>query len=96
MARLVWSPRALRDVQRLHQFLAGKSPAAAVRAVQAIRSGVKVITLQPGIGRPIDELDVQYREWSLSFGDSGYVVRYRLDDNIIIILAVRHQRELGY
>ncbi len=96
MARLVWSPRALRDVQRLHQFLAGKSPAAAVRAVQAIRSGVKVIALQPGMGRPTDELDVQYREWPISFGDSGFVVRYRLDDSIAIILAVRHQRELGF
>ncbi len=96
MARLVWSARALRDVQRLHRFLAGKNPAAAVRAIQAIRSGLKIIALQPGIGRPIDELDLPYREWLISFGDSGYVVRYRLEDNNVTLLAVRHQRELGF
>lgn len=32
----------------------------------------------------------QYREWLVDFGDSGYVVRYRIDSDAITILAVRH------
>jgi plasmid stabilization system protein ParE len=43
MSRLIWSPLALLDVQRLYRFLVPKNPDAAKRAVQAIRQGVKVL-----------------------------------------------------
>jgi plasmid stabilization system protein ParE len=36
------------------------------------------------------------REWVIDFGDSGYVARYRLDPDEVVILAARHQREAGY
>jgi plasmid stabilization system protein ParE len=77
--RLSWTPAALRDIQRLHRFLAPKSPDAAKRAVKAIREGVRVLGLQPGIGRPVDDMPEAYREWFIHFGASGYTVRYRLD-----------------
>jgi plasmid stabilization system protein ParE len=32
----------------------------------------------------------------IEFGDSGYIARYRLDDETIVVLAVRHQREAGF
>jgi plasmid stabilization system protein ParE len=38
----------------------------------------------------------QYRQWLIDFGDSGYVARYYFDDKQITILAVRHQKEMGY
>ncbi len=96
MPRLIWTPQALADVQRLYRFLASKNTDAARRAVQAIRQGVKVLTLQPGMGRPIDDLPVEFREWLIDFGDSGYVARYRLDGDVIVVLAVRHQKEAGF
>ena len=96
MPRLIWTPQALADVQRLYRFLASKNMDAARRAVQAIRQGVKVLTLQPGMGRPIDDLPVEFREWLIDFGDSGYVARYRLDGDLIVVLAVRHQKEAGF
>lgn len=96
MPRLIWTPQALADVQRLYRFLAGKNIDAAQRAVQAIRQGVKVLTLQPGMGRPIEDLPIEFREWLIDFGDSGYVARYRLDGDAIVVLAVRHQREAGF
>jgi plasmid stabilization system protein ParE len=96
MPRLIWTPQALADVQRLYRFLVGKNPDAARRAVQAIRQEVKVLTLQPGMGRPIEDLPVEFREWLIDFGDSGYVARYRLDNDVIVVLAVRHQREAGF
>jgi plasmid stabilization system protein ParE len=96
MPRLIWSPAALRDVQRLYRFLAEMNADAAQRAVQAIRQGVRVLAVQPGAGRPAAEMDPEFREWLIGFGDSGYVVLYRYDGNTAIILAVRHQRELGY
>jgi plasmid stabilization system protein ParE len=38
----------------------------------------------------------EYREWVIDFGDSGYVARYRIDADRATILAVRHQKELGW
>ena len=96
MPHLIWSPPALRDVQRLYRFLADNNADAARRAVKAIRDGVKVIARHPGIGRPAENMDLEYREWLIEFGSSGYVALYRYDGKTAVILAVRHQRELEY
>ena len=96
MSRLSWAPAALLDVQRLYRFLAPKNIDAAKRAVMAIRQGVKVLAQQPGMGRPVDDLPSEFREWIIDFGDSGYIARYRLEADVVMILAVRHQKEVGY
>ena len=96
MPRLFWSLHALRDVQRVHRFLAEKNPDAAKRAIPAIRQGVKVLSKQPAIGRPVDDIDPEFREWLIDFGDSGYVVMYRFDGTTAALLALRPQREAGY
>jgi ParE toxin of type II toxin-antitoxin system, parDE len=48
------------------------------------------------VGRPADRMEPEYREWPIGFGDSGYVVLYRFDGEVAVVLAVRHQREAGY
>lgn len=96
MPQLIWSPQALLDVQRLYRFLALKNPDAAKRAVATIRQSVKVLSSQPGIGRPVQDMDVAFRDWIIDFGDSGYVARYRLDPHYVTILAIRHQKEAGF
>ena len=95
MPRLIWTPSALLDVQRLYRFLVVKNPDAARRAVKAIRQGVKVLEQQPKVGRPVEEMDNEYRDWIIDFGDSGYVARYRVDPQFVSVLAVRHQKEVG-
>lgn len=96
MSQLIWTPPALNDVQRLYRFLAARDAGAAQRAVKAIRAGVQILVRQPGLGRPLEEMDVDFREWLIEFGSRGYVVLYRIEDDSVIILAVRHQREAGY
>lgn len=96
MPRLIWSEPALANVQRLYRFLAEKSPGAATRAVKAIRDGVKILSQHPQVGRVVDEMDEEFRDWPVDFGDSGYLVRYRFDGASVIILAVRHQKESGF
>ena len=96
MPRLIWSQAALRDVQRLYRFLAQKNIDAAKRAVQAIRQEVQILRQQPGLGRPIEDMSVEFREWVIDFGDSGYVARYRIDPDAVAVLAVRHQEEVGF
>lgn len=96
MPQLIWSEPALQDVQRLYRFLAPKSPDAARRAVKALRQGVSILRQQPSLGRTIDDMPEEFREWLIDFGDSGYVLRYRLMSDAVVVLAVRHQREVGF
>ncbi|SFG04224.1 ParE toxin of type II toxin-antitoxin system, parDE [Novosphingobium sp. CF614] len=83
-------------MQRVRDFLQPKNADAARRAGEAIRQGVQVLGTHPRIGRMVDDLPEHYREWLIDFGDSGYVVRYRVEDDAITILAIRHQKEAGY
>lgn len=94
MARLIWSPRALSDVERLYDFLAPKSPDAANRAAEAIIAGVQALAAHPEIGRPYE--DAELREWFIPFANSGYAVLYRYDRNTVTLLAMRHGREVGF
>jgi plasmid stabilization system protein ParE len=96
MPRLKWSQAALRDIARMHDFLAPKSRDAAKRAAKAIRQGVKVLGKHPRMGRPTDELPLEFREWVIEFGSGAYVVLYHYDGKQIVIVAVRHGREAGY
>jgi plasmid stabilization system protein ParE len=96
MPRLIWSPAAIVDVQRLYRFLADKNPGAAQRAVKSIREGVKILSDQPEIGRPTEDMEPEYREWLIDFGDSGYIALYRFDGDKVMIVAVRHQLEVFY
>jgi plasmid stabilization system protein ParE len=96
MRRIVWTPPALRDVARLHGFLAPKNRDAARCAVRAIRQGVKALAAHPESGRPVEETALEFREWFIQFGASGYVVLYRYDGALIAILALRHGKEAGY
>ncbi len=96
MSHLIWSPAALLDVKRLFDFLKSKDLEAAKRAVKAIREGVKVLEKQPGVGRPVEGMEDEFRDWIIDFGDSGYVARYRVDHRAVTVLAVRHQREVGF
>lgn len=79
MPSLIWTPVALRDVQRCHRFLAGKTADAASRAVRAIRDAMRIVATHPGVGRPAARMEPEFRELPIPFDDSGYVVLYRLD-----------------
>ena len=96
MPQLIWSPAALRDVERLYTFLAEKNPVAARGAAKAIRQGMNILEAQPAAGRPVPDMDPEFREWFINFGGSGYIALYRFDGSDAVVLAVRHQREAGY
>ena len=96
MPRIRWSQAALRDITRLYDFLASQSGEAATRAVKTIRQGVRILATQPEIGRPIEDLPFEFREWIIEFGHGAYVVLYRYDGKEVVILTIRHGRESGY
>ncbi len=96
MPQVIYTHGAICDLQRLREYLRPKNPLAAKRAAETIIKAVQVLGLQPQIGRPIDGMPDDFREWPIYFGDSGYVARYCFDGTVVTILAVRHQKEVGY
>lgn len=95
MAKLIYSERALSDLERLTDFLIASNPTAAAETVALITEAVNLLLRHPLIGRTIEH---GLRELVISRGQSGYVALYSLEENhdAILILAIRHQREAGY
>ena len=96
MPYVKWSKSALEDVQRLFQFLAKKNILAAQKAIKTIRANLNILIKHPEIGRPMDYMDVAYREYVIPYGHSGYLALYHYDGEAVVILAVRHQSEVEY
>ena len=95
MARLIYSPRALADLDRLVDFLLDSDPAAAPGTVALITGAVDMLAQHPLIGRKAEQ---GLRELVISRGRSGYLALYDYDASAdsVLLLAVRHQREAGY
>jgi plasmid stabilization system protein ParE len=95
VARIVYAPNALANLERAFVFLSEHDPTAATAAAKAIRTAVAGLADHPLIGRPIDR---DLRELVISFGRTGYVALYRFVParDEVRVLALRHQRELDY
>ena len=95
MATVVYSRRALDDLERLIGFLAREDPSVAMRSAAAIRSAVSLLAEHPLVGR-VRPRDI--RELVISFGKTGYVALYRFvaHRSEVRVLGVRHQRELDF
>ena len=98
MARLLVTPEARDDLERLRSRLAAKSPRAARRAGVVIAEALVRLRDYPQLGRPVAGLGSEFREVVVDYGESGYVARYRYDGaaDAVVILRIRHQREAGY
>jgi plasmid stabilization system protein ParE len=95
LAKLIYAPQALADLERLTDFLAESDPAAAAETVGLIEEAVSLLKRHPLIGRPVEP---PFRELVISRGRTGYLALYSFveEQDAILILAVRHQREAGY
>lgn len=82
MAQVVYSARVLEHIER-------------AQAVAAIQSAVNTLAAHPLIGRRVEG---ELRELVISYGQTGYVALYRhvIARDEVRILAIRHQRELGF
>ena len=95
MAHIIYSLRALSDLERLTDFLQEENPIEAVKTVELIIEAVQILKNHPLMGRPAEH---GLREVVISRGKSGYLALYSYEDlaDAILVLAVRHQREVGY
>jgi plasmid stabilization system protein ParE len=93
---VVLAPRALADLERLTDFLLrADTPATSAETLPVLQSGLAVLREHPLIGRKV-EYDL--RELVISRGRTGHVALYDYDAgrDVVIVLALRHQREGGY
>ena len=97
MPRVIVTEGAAQGLEHCRQFLATKNPFAVKRAAQLIGRQFALLETTPDIGRPLPDLPA-LRELVIHFGDSGYVALYRHEpaNDVIYVLAFRHQKEAGY
>jgi toxin ParE1/3/4 len=83
---VTYTPRALRDLQAIADYLVERSPNGARRVLGAVKSSIETLGEFPGIGRLVDNAGhrrivvVRY----------PYVVFYRTAGDEVLILHVRH------
>jgi plasmid stabilization system protein ParE len=92
MSQVIWLSEALEDIVRLRSFLEDKSPEVANRAAAVINNGAKILADFPEIGKPMND-GTGRRELFLSFGTGNYVLRYKVAQEIVVIMRVWHSRE---
>ena len=95
MPQVIFTQIALQDLARLSDFLHTSNPQAAKQAGVAIVKAVKLIATYPQAGRP-DEDDSEYRELIIDFGSSGYVAKYHYKNDLVTVVKIKHQKEVGY
>jgi plasmid stabilization system protein ParE len=95
VTRLVFSPSALQDIERLAEFLMESDPETASATTDVLTGGLNILKDHPLIGRPVE---LGYQELIISRGRTGYVAlyQYEVERDAAIILAIRHQREGGF
>ena len=95
MARVQVTERALADLARLFDFLAAHNPKRVRERILSVRRAFELLADHPLLGRAAEE---GRRELLLSRGRYGYIAKYRWvpAEDIVLILAVRHQLEAGY
>lgn len=78
------------DLVRLTEFLAEQSATTARRAGETLKSALRSLQDMP-LRTPRRENGLH--EMSIRFGESGYVIQYRVDPHAVVIARIFHTRE---
>jgi toxin ParE1/3/4 len=91
MAQIIWTPKALDDLESLLAYIAQDAPAAARRYAQKLISRVELLADHPLLGGHVTEDSSRiYREIRLG----NYRVLYRSDSDVVYIVAIHHAARL--
>lgn len=95
--RVRYTKSAKEDILRLYRFLLEQDLESARNAVDAIKKSINLLESFPFTCRKASPDNPFLREMLISFGASGYVALFEIeDDSTVTILAVRHQRKEDY
>ena len=93
MARIVWSPSALRDFEAALAYIAKDAPIAAKRFGEKLLARTRQLKKSPLLGGHILEDETKtYRE--LIFGSYRIIYRCDSDGRVAYIVAVHHAARL--
>jgi plasmid stabilization system protein ParE len=95
MRKVIWLNSAVNDIVRLREFVAANNSKAAKKAAKTIKKATTKLEELPNIGKPVTNLP-NYRDLHIGFGAAGYVMRYRIYENNVYIVHIRHYREIGF
>jgi plasmid stabilization system protein ParE len=87
---IIVSPRAGKDAERLDQRLMEYGPAIAARFGDLLERTILNLAEHPSRGRPVGPTT---REVNIPFGQSAYIVRYRVSANSVTITRIWHGLE---
>ena len=95
MTRWLISEDAAQDLEELVDFFRIHQAEYAVETIDLILNALNILEQHPHIGRLVQN---QLRELIISRGKTGYVALYEYDEaaDVVLVLAIRHQREAGY
>jgi len=95
MTRWLVSIDAAQDLEELVDFLRAHQAEYAVETIDLILNALNILEQHPEIGRLVQH---HFRELIISRSETGYIALYEYDkdSDVVLILAIRHQREAGY
>jgi plasmid stabilization system protein ParE len=95
VARIELAPQLTDDFDRILEHLIAYEAAEAASRLDEVLRAIDLLEQNPWIGRPVE---AGLRELVIGRGSRGYVALYRYVEevDIVFVLAIRAQRELGY
>lgn len=95
MARIELAPEIVDDLQRITQHFQQYETCDTAARIGEIIAAIDVLVKNPLIGRPAEN---GFRDLIIGHHARGYVALYRYLEEIdlLIVLAIRSQREAGY
>jgi plasmid stabilization system protein ParE len=95
VARIELAPELTDDFDRILEHLPAHEVADAASRIAEVIRAIEILQQNPLIGRPAGN---ELRELVIGRGSRGYVALYRYVEalDIVFVLAIRGQRELGY
>ena len=87
--KIVWTPRAVKHLAALHQYIASDDPKAAESVAARILDGVERLVEQPGSGRPGRSPGTR----ELVIPSTPYIIPYRVRGERLELIAIFHGRQ---
>lgn len=86
---IVWSPRAVKHLAHLREYIARDNPNAANRIASALLEAVERLAKLPNLGRPGRVAGTR----ELVVPGTPYIIPYRLRGDRLEVVAVFHARQ---
>ena len=98
MINIKWTDDALACASKIYFFYAYDLglPDIGEKALKTIYGALSILSNEPEAGRPAEDLEPEHRELIVKFGKSGFSCVYEVWPEFVLILAIKHQKEIGY